>query len=89
MIDRDAAFVQEFFHMARTQGISHVPSNARQNDLLREMGPFEAHHALFPPLFTVDNRGRAYPKWRMNENLRQNPILSGDRDGEKDAPGYI
>src|SRR5262249_32129576 len=37
----DSTFLHEFFDMARAQRIRHVPADTHQNDLFREMGPFE------------------------------------------------
>src|SRR6188474_1605185 len=63
VIHGDPTFPHEFFHVTRTQRIRHVPADARENNLVGEMGPFEAHrHGRSPSLGTLDRRGRSYLK---------------------------
>ncbi len=69
VIDLHATFKHEFFDMACAQRVGDIPTNTRQNDLLWEMGPLEAHrHRLSPSLFTLSRRGRSYPEMASNEN---------------------
>src|SRR6266850_1922770 len=63
VVDGHAALLHQCFDMPITQGIRHIPAHAREDNLLREMGPFEAHpHRLSPSLGTADHRGRSYLK---------------------------
>ncbi len=63
MIDMYTPFKHESLDRARTEGIGHVPADAHENDLLGEMGTFEAHrHGRSPSLFTLSHSGRAYLK---------------------------
>src|SRR4029077_9861731 len=52
VVDRDPAFLQEFFDMPIAQGVSHIPAHTHKNDIRGERGPLEAHrHRLTPSLF--------------------------------------
>jgi hypothetical protein len=63
MIDADTPLEHEFFDMTRAQRIGQIPADPDQNDLLGEMGTFEAHgHGCSPSLFIVDNRRGSYLK---------------------------
>jgi hypothetical protein len=62
MIQLHPTFFHEFFDVARTQGIGYVPPDARQDDLLREMGPLETLHRCSPLLVRLNSRGRSYLK---------------------------
>jgi Homeodomain-like domain len=58
--------------MARAQRIGQIPADPRQNDVLGEMSPFEAHgHASSPSLVILDDRGRSYRKWRQRKIATQ------------------
>ena len=53
----------EFFHMARAQWVGHIPTDTHENDVLGEMGSFEAHrHRLSPSCCILGHRGTSYPK---------------------------
>src|SRR6266545_448677 len=57
MVDRHPTFLHEVFHMARAQRVSDIPADACQNNLLGEVGTFEADsHWYFPSLITLDHR---------------------------------
>jgi hypothetical protein len=71
MVDRHAAFLHHLLQVAIAQGIRHIPSHARQDNISLEMGPLKAHHDRSPPLRTLGRRGRSYPISLANENLRQ------------------
>jgi hypothetical protein len=63
MVEQHPALFHEFLHMPIAQRVRHIPPYAHQNDILREMGPFEAHrHRLSPFHGTLDDRGRSYLK---------------------------
>ena len=75
VVDVDPTFLHEFFDMAIAQGIRHIPAHAHQNDILREMGPLEAHrHRRSPSLFTLSHREGDHTPNASNENLRQNRL---------------
>jgi hypothetical protein len=57
--------------MCVAQGIRHIPSHARQDDISLEMNPLKAHHDRSPPLCTLGHSGRSYPISLANEHLRQ------------------
>src|SRR2546425_1089931 len=53
VVDRYPPLLQEFFDMPIAQGIRHIPAHPQENDILREMGPLEAHrHRLSPSLLS-------------------------------------
>jgi hypothetical protein len=63
VIDRHAVFLHECFDLARTQGISYLPADARQNDIRWEVGALEGHSRCdSPSVHLLDYRGRLYPK---------------------------
>jgi hypothetical protein len=63
VVDQYATFLHEFFHMACTQRIRYVPPHPHENDLLREMGSFEADgHRSAPSLIMLNHGGRSYLK---------------------------
>src|SRR6266487_5921317 len=43
VIDMHTTFEHEFLNMACAQRIRHVSAYAHENDILRKMGPLEAH----------------------------------------------
>jgi hypothetical protein len=79
VIHVDPTFLHEFFDMARAQGVGDIPADSHENNVLREMGPFEAdRHRLSPPsLHGLE--GETIPQIALNENLRQNlsPLRKG------------
>jgi hypothetical protein len=63
MIHVHSALAHEFFNVSCTQRVGDIPAAPRQNDVLWEMGPLEAHGHLYSPSnITLNNRGRAYRK---------------------------
>ena len=45
VVDAHAPFLHELFKLPIAQRVRHVPGHAREDDVLCEMGPLEAHHA--------------------------------------------
>ena len=76
VVDGHPTFLHQLFDMAVAPRIGHVPPHTDQDNVLREMGPFEAHHDCSPSPRTQGDRGRAYLKQLANENLRQIPFGS-------------
>src|SRR5438132_4140349 len=71
VIHVDTSFEHEFFDVARAQGVGDIPADTHQNNVLREMGPFEAdRHRLSPP-WQHGSEGETIPQIASNENLRQ------------------
>src|SRR5262245_6758663 len=63
MVEQHPTLFHEFLHMPIAQGVRHIPPYTHQNNIPREMGPFEAHrHRLSPSLATTDHEGRSYRK---------------------------
>jgi site-specific DNA recombinase len=60
VVDRHTALLHQLFDMTRAQGIGDIPPHTGQDNILREMGPLEAHHALSPSRLTLGHRGRSY-----------------------------
>jgi hypothetical protein len=87
VIHRDPTFPHQFFHVTRTQGVRHVPADTCENDLLRKMGPFEAHrHCLSPSLCTLDRRGKSYLKLSQTKIATEpNFVISPDTPRGADA----
>jgi hypothetical protein len=72
VIHVDPTFEHKFFDVACVQGVGDIPTDAHQNDVLWEMGPFEAdRHRLSS--FAAWIGGETIPQIASNENLRQNP----------------
>jgi hypothetical protein len=72
VIDVHPMFQYQFFDMARAQRIGHVPADAHENDVLGEMGSFEAdRHRRSPSLWYPCHSRRAYPKAaQINDKIR-------------------
>jgi len=72
VIHVDPTFQHEFFDVARAQGVGDLPADTQQNNVWREMSPFEAdRHRLAPP-WQHGLEGETIPQIASNENLRQN-----------------
>jgi hypothetical protein len=79
VIHGDPTLAHACFDVARTQGIRYVPADAREHDVLGDMGPLETHdHRLSPSRCAPDRRGRSYAKNVPKENLRQNLLRTLD-----------
>jgi hypothetical protein len=62
VIHMDTTFEHKFFDVARAQEVGDIPTDARQNDILWEMGPLKAHrHCLSPSLMSRDSKGDHTP----------------------------
>src|SRR5262245_29506562 len=82
--------------MARAQRVRHIPADAHENDLLGEMGSFEAdRHRFSPSLIRLDCRGRSYltpPQMRIaTKPTLLPPLICGKLTrGERDTrPGKM
>jgi len=78
VIHVDASCKHEFFDVTRTQRVGNIPPHIREENILGKMGSLEAHrHRYSPSLFTVDDRGRSYPKGPWS-NLLSSLLPKGD-----------
>lgn len=77
-INGDAAFLDELFLSAVAQGMRHVPLDAREDDVLREVSTFEADRRLSPRL-VMDN-GRDHIRAAVQQKIRE---------GTKTAPTEV
>jgi hypothetical protein len=50
VIDGHSTLLHELFDLAIAQGVRHVPPDAGEDDVLREMGPLETDHHRSPSL---------------------------------------
>jgi len=72
VIDVDTALEHEFFDVARAQRVGHIPPDACQDDLLWEMGTFEAHRHRLSPSLGIWVTEKEHTPNRHKGNLRQN-----------------
>src|SRR5262249_2686297 len=73
--DVDGGVAHEFLEVARAKRISDIPPDTRQNDLLWEMGPFEAHRHRLSPSLGIWVTERAYPKSPQRKIATEPPEL--------------
>src|SRR4029450_6457577 len=77
MVEQHPALFHEFLHMPIAQRVRHIPPYTHQNDLLREMGPFEAHrHRLSPSHGTLDDSRRSYRKSPQRKIATEPPMFA-------------
>src|SRR5262249_16830633 len=50
MVHRYSTLLHQFFDMAIAQRVGHIPSHARENNILHKMGALEADHHCSPSL---------------------------------------
>jgi hypothetical protein len=72
VIHVDPTLEYQFFDGACAQWIRDIPPDPHENDLFRDMGPFEAHRRrCSPSLCPPGYRRRAYPKVARMKNATE------------------